>query len=363
VTQAGLELSFLQDGAQPAERTAGELASFIGPAQQTLEIAIYDLNLVGPPADMVRDAIRGAAARKVAVRLIYNVDFAYPIPVPPPPENNDAYIASLGVPARPISGVPSLMHHKYVIRDAATPDGAVWTGSTNWTNDSWTREENVLLRLPSAALALEYRRNFEELWSTGRVDTSGRYDLAPQDVPYGGGNVRARVWFSPGRGRQIAHVFADRIGRARQRVRLCSPVITAGPILGTLAELNTRHPVDVKGVYDRTQMVEVLSQWRVDPHAAWKVPVFASLSGRLPLASKVTTPYAPGSVHDYMHAKITVVDDVVLTGSYNLSHSGEDNAENVVELKNAALADVFAQFVDRLFDRYGPPVALGQPPK
>jgi phosphatidylserine/phosphatidylglycerophosphate/cardiolipin synthase-like enzyme len=64
-----------------------------------------------------------------------------------------------------------------------------------------------------------------------------------------------------------------------------------------------------------------------------------------------------------MHAKITVVDDVVLTGSYNLSHSGEDNAENVVELKNAALADVFAKFIDHLFDRYGPTPAGGQPPK
>jgi len=78
VTPAALELSFLEDGKQPAERTAGELASFIGAAQQTLEIAIYDLKLAGAPADMVRDAIRGAAARGVAVRLIYNVDFAYP---------------------------------------------------------------------------------------------------------------------------------------------------------------------------------------------------------------------------------------------------------------------------------------------
>ena len=362
MTPAALELSFLEDGKQPAERTAGELATFVGAARQTLEIAIYDLKLAGAPADIVREAIRGAAARGVAVRLIYNVDFAYPIPVPPP-ECDSAYIDSLGVPARPISGVPSLMHHKYVLRDAATSDGAVWTGSSNWTNDSWTREENVILRLPSAALALEYRRNFEELWSTGRVDTSGRYDLAPQDVPYAAGNVRTRVWFSPGRGRQIAHVIADRIGRARQRVRLCSPVITAGPILGTLAELNTRHPVDVKGVYDRTQMAEVLSQWRVDPHATWKVPVFTAIAARLPFASKVTTPYAPGSVHDYMHAKITVVDDVVLTGSYNLSHSGEDNAENVVELKNAALANGFAQFIDHLFDRYGPAPAGGQPSK
>lgn len=363
MTPAGLELSFLEDGRQPAERTAGELASFVGGARQTLEIAIYDLNLTGLPADTLREAVRSAASRGVAVRLLYNVDFPYPIAVPPPPECDSAYIDSLGVPARPISGVPSLMHHKYVIRDAGTADAAVWTGSTNWTNDSWTREENVIVRLPSTALSLEYRRNFDELWNSGRVDTSGRYDLTPQDVPYDGATARARVYFSPGRGRQIAHVIADRIGRARNRVRLCSPVITAGPILGTLAELNTRRPVDVKGVYDRTQMQEVLSQWRVDPHATWKVPVFTTVIARLPFASKVTTPYAPGSVHDYMHAKVTVVDDVVLTGSYNLSHSGEDNAENLVELKNAALANAFAQFIDGLFDRYGPAPVAGQPPK
>jgi phosphatidylserine/phosphatidylglycerophosphate/cardiolipin synthase-like enzyme len=116
-------------------------------------------------------------------------------------------------------------------------------------------------------------------------------------------------------------------------------------------------------VYDRTQMQEVLSQWRVDPHASWKAPVFTSIVARLPFASKVTTPYAPGSVHDYMHAKVTVVDDVVLTGSYNLSHSGEDNAENLVELKNSALANVFARFVDGVFDRYSGSSPTGQAPK
>lgn len=363
MSPAGLELSFLEDGGQPSERTATELAGFIAGAHQTLEIAIYDLNLTAAPADIVRDAIRAAAARGVAVRLLYNVDFPYPIPVPPPPECDSAYIDSLGVPAKPISGVPSLMHHKYVIRDAGTTDAAVWTGSTNWTNDSWTREENVILRLLSTALSVEYGRNFEELWKTGRVDTSGRYDLTPQDVPYDGATARARVYFSPGRGRQIAHIIADRIGQARRRVRLCSPVITAGPILGTLAELNTRRPVDFKGVYDRTQMKEVLGQWQVDPHATWKVPVFSSIVARLLFASKVTTPYAPGSVHDYMHAKVTVVDDVVLTGSYNLSHSGEDNAENLVELKNPALADVFVQFIDRLFARYGASSPVTQPPQ
>lgn len=347
-----LDVSFLEDGAQPAERTGDELCAFLEAAQRTLQIAIYDLNLAGQPAEMLRRAIRAAADRGVAVRLIYNVDYRNPIPVPPPPQPDTTFITSLGVPVRPVAGVPALMHHKYVVRDSDTPAGAVWTGSTNWTNDSWTREENVIVRLPSARLAKEYRRNFEELWSSGQVAISGRYDLAPVDLWYQGERLNGHVLFSPGKGRQMAHVVAERLNRARRRIRVCSPVITGCSILGTLAEVVGTRQLDIRGIYDRTQMAEVLNQWHADPHASWKVPVFSSILARGQFASKVTTPYAPGSVHDFMHAKITVVDDTVLTGSYNLSHSGEENAENLIALQSAALAEVFAAYVDRIHARY-----------
>ena len=33
-----------------------------------------------------------------------------------------------------------------------------------------------------------------------------------------------------------------------------------------------------------------------------------------------------------MHAKVTVADDVVFLGSFNLSRSGEQNAESVLEI-------------------------------
>ena len=56
-----------------------------------------------------------------------------------------------------------------------------------------------------------------------------------------------------------------------------------------------------------------------------------------------------------MHAKITVADDVVFLGSFNLSHSGEQNAENVLEIHDAALAERLAGFVDGVRARY--PVA------
>ena len=352
MTDAAIGVTFLEDGAQPATQVAAQLAGFIGAARQTLEIAIYDLNLAGEPADALRNAIMAAAARGVTLRLLYNVDFPNPIPVPPPPEPDAAFINSLGIPARPVAGVPALMHHKYIVRDAASDQAAVWTGSMNWTNDSWTREENVILQLPSRPLAASYLRNFNELWTTQRVDSSGKYDLPATRIPDLPDGARTQVYFSPGRGPRMAHLVADRLGHAARRIRLCSPVITAGPILGTLAELAAHPHVDFKGVYDRTQMREVLGQWRVDPHAGWKAPAFTSVAAGLPFASKVTTPYTPGSVHDYMHAKITVVDDTILTGSYNLSHRGEENAENLLELVSAPLADQFAAFVDRVYARY-----------
>jgi phosphatidylserine/phosphatidylglycerophosphate/cardiolipin synthase-like enzyme len=54
-----------------------------------------------------------------------------------------------------------------------------------------------------------------------------------------------------------------------------------------------------------------------------------------------------------MHAKFVVADDTVLVGSYNLSHSGEENAENVLEIEDAALADRFAAFAGQVTSRYG----------
>jgi phosphatidylserine/phosphatidylglycerophosphate/cardiolipin synthase-like enzyme len=47
-----------------------------------------------------------------------------------------------------------------------------------------------------------------------------------------------------------------------------------------------------------------------------------------------------------MHAKVVVADDYIFTGSYNLSHSGEENAENVLEVEDASLADDLTAFVD-----------------
>ena len=258
--------------------------------------------------------------------------------MPPPPRTDPGLIESLPFPTAAIPGTPDLMHHKYVIRDAA----AVWTGSTNWTADSWTREENVILSMDSRELARRYGEDFTQLWTRREVEKTGRVDQSPFDVD--GTSVRA--WFCPGRGEKLAHRIAKAIGTATRRVRIASPVISSGPILGTLAQVATDGKVDLAGVVDRTQVHEVIRQWQPNGNAPGRSRSSATALTHAPFSGKHSTPYAPGWVHDYMHAKVTVADDVVFLGSFNLSHSGEQNAENVLEIADPALADRLAAFID-----------------
>ena len=299
--------------------------------------------------DIVRDALAAAAARGVQLRLAYNVDHDDRIPVPPPPRTDPESVEALPFPTQAIPGVPDLMHHKFVVRDAT----AVWTGSTNWTLDSWTREENVIVTLDSPELAARYTQDFEQLWTGRDVARSGKVDTTPLQVD----GVAVRTWFCPGRGERLAHRIAKAIGTATRRVRIASPVISSGPILGTLAEVVSDGRIDLAGVVDRTQVLEVLSQWRANGNVSWKEPLLRTALAGAPFSGKHSTPYRPDAVHDYMHAKVTVTDDVVFVGSFNLSHSGEQNAENVLEIADASLAERLARFVDEIRARY-PPMAL-----
>jgi phosphatidylserine/phosphatidylglycerophosphate/cardiolipin synthase-like enzyme len=323
------------------------VADFLGAARHSLDVAQYDFNLGPETREVVAGALRDAAGRGVAVRIIYNVDHSNPIPVPPPPEPDVALISGLGVPSRAIAGAPDLMHHKFVIRDGES----VWTGSTNWTDDSWTRQENVIVVLDSPELARAFTLDFEELWNDGDVERSGFVEPRPVDLD----GMRVRPWFTPGFAEALTHRIAKKIGRAH-RVRICSPVITSAPVLATLAQAIADGKADIAGCIDGTQIDEVIRQWHADGNVTWKIPLLQRvLAGSF--SGKSSTPWAPGSLHDFMHAKVVVADDTVFTGSFNLSHSGEKNAENVLELRDAELAGRLSAYVDEVRGRY-PPASL-----
>jgi len=332
----------LTDGGQQPAEIAHEVAAFVAAARQTLDLAQYDFHLGEETAATVCGALKDAAARGVAVRILYNVDHANPIPVPPPPEPDVQLIASLGLPAKAVAGVPDLMHHKYVVRDGA----AVWTGSTNWTDDSWSRQENVVVVVESSDIAKAFALDFDGLWQDGDVERSGFVEPRPVDVD----GITVRPWFTPGFADALTHRIAKKIGHA-QKVRICSPVITSAPVLATLAQRVADGSGDIAGCVDATQVEDVIRQWRENGSVAWKIPLLQEVLGGH-FTGKDSTPWAPGSLHNFMHAKVVVADDTVFVGSFNLSHSGEKNAENVLELADAGLAGRLSAYVDEVRGRY-----------
>ena len=160
-----ISIRTLTDGGQQPLEIAHAVAAFLDGAERTLELAQYDFKLGPETGPVVSDAIRRAAARGVAIRFAYNVDHALPDPGPAPARGRRTLIASLPVAAKAIAGIPDLMHHKYVIRDGQS----VWTGSLNWTDDSWSRQENVVAVVESPALAKALRARFRR--SCGRRAT------------------------------------------------------------------------------------------------------------------------------------------------------------------------------------------------
>jgi phosphatidylserine/phosphatidylglycerophosphate/cardiolipin synthase-like enzyme len=346
-----IALRTLTDGGQQPVDVAHMLADFLGQAKQSLDIAIYDLKLEGETETIVTGAIESAGQRGVAVRIAYNADYRAPIPVPPPPQCSPEDIERLTVPTRAIPGIPDLMHDKFVVRDRAS----VWTGSTNWTDESWSREENVIVTVDSPGLATAYTLNFEELWNKQDVMKSGFVEPRPVDVD----GVQVRPWFCPGFGDALAHRIAKACGRARRRIRICSPVLSSAPILATLSQIASEGKVDLAGCVDQTQVEEVFYQWGTNGVTGWKIPLLAAVLTRAPFSGKRSTPYTPTSVHDYMHAKITVADDTAFCGSFNLSRSGEQNAENMLEIQDAKIAEELAAFVDAVRAKYPPATAPG----
>jgi phosphatidylserine/phosphatidylglycerophosphate/cardiolipin synthase-like enzyme len=347
-----IDVTFLEQDKQPPAQVAALLADFLGQARTSLHLAIYDFRLSDALAEPVVRALRDRARTGVEVRIAYDAGkphTAFPAcGADPAPPGTPDFIRRLGdgIASKPITGgdphMPKLMHHKYVVRDGA----ALWTGSTNWTDDSWTLQENNIVRIDSPELCAYYETDFRELWERGDIATTGAHDTGTVQVE----GKPVQVAFAPGEGRSIDHDIAHHISSARRRLKVCSMLLTSGAILGALADmLNRGRLAEFGGVYDKSQMDSVLEQWQGTP-AAWKIDVFKNVTQGL--SGKRSTPYAPDQPHDFMHNKVLVCDDRVVTGSYNLSHSATENAENCLILHSPELADRYNDYIDRLTTRY-----------
>jgi phosphatidylserine/phosphatidylglycerophosphate/cardiolipin synthase-like enzyme len=344
-----LAVFFLAEGEQTADSVMARLTAFIRAARESLDIAAYDMRFNDALRAQLAAALAERAKAGVGIRICFDGDKPVEPNVAagqdPAPAGTSAFVQSLGYPWRRIAGM-KLMHSKFIIRDRAS----VWTGSTNFTGDAFTLMENNVVTIDSPALAAYYAADFEQLWEKENFENTGKIHTEPVALTFAGQPATARLMFSPGCGLEIDTEIARRVRAAQRRVRICSLLINSGTLIGELLNLLHAGRVPVDGIYDRTQMAEVYTQWQEVPSNGWKIPALHEIVPHL--AGKNSTPYSPTSRHDFMHNKVLVIDDTVITGSYNFSRSAQFNAENILFLESPALAQTYSSYIDHLIAKY-----------
>jgi phosphatidylserine/phosphatidylglycerophosphate/cardiolipin synthase-like enzyme len=346
-----LSVFFLAEGEQTADSVMARLTDFIRAAKRSLDIAVYDMRFSEPLRVLLLAALRDRANAGVQIRFCFDGDKPQQPDVAagqdPAPAGTSAFVQSLGYPWRRIAGM-KLMHSKFIVRDRES----VWTGSTNMTDDAFTLMENNVVAIDAAPLAAYYAEDFEQLWEKENFENTGKIRTEPVPLTFGDQPATVRVMFSPGCGLEIDTEIARRVRAAQRRVRICSLLINSGTLIGELLNLLHAGRVPVDGIYDSTQMSEVYTQWQAVPSNHWKIPALQEIVARAHLAGKNSTPYSPTSRHDFMHDKVLVIDDTVITGSYNFSRSAQFNAENILFIQSAPLAETYSLYIDHLVQKY-----------
>lgn len=338
------------------------IADFIASARKTLDIAIYDFRLDDDAAAIISAALHERARNNVAIRIVYDATTepeANGLPEMPPAHleadrkapgtetfvNSFADIAEI----KPVTGYRVLMHSKYLIRDADSDDAAVSLGSANYTNDSWGLQESNLLQIRSRGLAAIFTNNFAGLFATGRVpENQTNRDLETVAVS----GVPVKVGFAPKQSPAIVKEIVGAIACARQRLFVASGVVSSGPILAALSEAIDRG-MRLGGLYDGPQMDLVRRQWQAAHVGADKINTWDKVADHM--VRKNSIPYEhnrPHRPHNFMHNKLVVADDIVVTGSFNLSNHAMSNAEDVLFIHDAGVASAYATYIEELEVRY-----------
>ncbi|MGH2560562.1 MAG: phospholipase D-like domain-containing protein [Thermomicrobiales bacterium] len=353
-----IAVHFLEEGGQQPAEVAVWIATFIAGAHETLNLAVYDCRLSAEPAGILREALHDRLRAGVRIRLVYDSgdkpqSGAGMDAMGAEPAERDTHerVKEFALPdecLRAVHGERALMHHKYLIRDQQ----AVWTGSLNFSDDSFARMENIAVALASPKLAGHFDRDFSQLWLTREIANSGAFPTEPDRLRFDGDPAPTDVDFAPGQGHQINEWVAEKLSHARRRIVLCSMLINSSKVLSALLTQLDRGDVKVSGVYDHTQMAGVLDQWREIPDLAWKIEAVERVVREGRLAGKHSRPYRPGQSHNFMHNKTVVVDDTVITGSFNLSHNARENAENMLAIESPALAAEVVAYTSRLASRF-----------
>jgi len=324
-----------------------ELAKFIGETKRSISCAIYDLR-----DDTILNALKDLKEKDgIKLSIAYDAGkarsggvFADPKPSGTETKLNEFDLENVSTP---VHAGGHIMHDKFIIRD----NSSVWTGSANFTIGGLELQDNNCIALDSEELASAYQDTFNDLLSPLHKHPSHKHpkkemDNAPEPKTIEVGNISVTPYFSPASGVGIEDKVLSLLKDAND-VRICSMIISDAGILQAVYDMGNNNPnFNIRGIYDLDQMKKIRNESRQDPELFWFMD-----DNRF--VGAPTHPYSPQHENDFMHNKVVIINNnVVVTGSYNLSENAEGNDENVLVIESTKVASAYTKYFDSLYDKY-----------
>jgi len=287
------------------EALAKPIVDAIGRTKQTLDVALYNLQIDAAVAALVQAQRRG-----VKVRVLFDNAHVYP----QAGKQIQAVIDS-GIETRAMNGRggTGAMHCKYALFDGTL----LQTGSANWSGFAESFSYENIMFVADADIVSGYGRNFDWMWAQARPaaqpdapaakPTPPPSDPTP-DVNFNGTALPDYV-FSPRGGTEAAIVKA--LDAARSEVAVAMFTLTSKNIMEALKRASAR------GV--RVRMMLFSGQ---------KFPFLKEAK-----ASRIDFRFKDGRLEKgQMHNKYAVLDGkLLINGSFNWTATAEDaNTENTI---------------------------------
>jgi len=291
----------------------------INGATTSIDAALYDFERVS-----VRDALIAAHTRGVAVRIVAD-DEAHANPSYAP---HFAALEAAGIAVVDDQDSSRIMHDKYLIFDHQ----AVWTGSTNLSDNDFTLNHNNSILFTSAEVAAVYQADFDQMVA-GRFGTQKTASLTTT-VAYHG--IPVELYFSPQDG-AMAQVVSE-VAAAETSIDFAIFFFTEDALRDALIEAKNRG-VAIRGLWDALGAGNGSSD--DEALCAAGIPVkIEDTAGK-------------------MHHKLMVIDaggtdPTVITGSLNWTAAADArNSENTVIVHDGATAAIYAAGFQALWDGIG----------
>lgn len=314
------------------------LIAYIQRAKYTIDIAVFSYDQYGQMSN-IANAVNQAKANGRQIRWIYCGGVG----------NSGLSLLNSSIPtlASPTSALYAIMHHKFVIFDANSPDpedAIVFTGSANWNPDQINEDENNLVIVNDQPVALTYLEEFNEMWgSTGMApDTSvsrfGPFKTNNTQHFFQVDGKTVEVYFSPSDNTN-SHLI-NVINSADNDLNFGVYTFTRPDIADTIVH-KINQGVITKGIMDQYS-IGFNAHTILTPVMGNDLKVFTH----------------PDSI---FHSKYMIVDacdpnsdPVVEVGTHNWTTAAETkNDENVLIIHDDTIANIFLQAFKASFERLG----------